>query len=82
MADGNSDRSARRRSHWSGLSKNATMAPEIRFLVVSFPATVNSRKNNSSSRSESCSPSNSTPVSTLIRSSWGSIRLRAKSSEA
>ena len=51
------------------------MAPEIRLRVVSLPATVSSRKNISSSRSESFSPSISTPVSTLIRSSWGSIAL-------
>ena len=81
-ADGSSDRSLRNSSHWSGWSKKATMAPEIRFRVVSFPATVRSRKNNSNSRSERCSPSISTPVSTLIRSWWGSIFFLAKSWEA
>ena len=65
-------------SHWSGLSKKATMAPEIRFRVVSLPATVRSRKNNSSSKSESRSPSISTPVSTLIRSCVGIDALRGE----
>ena len=58
------------------------MAPEIRFRVVSLPATVRRRKNSSSSNDESCSPSMSTWVSTLMRSSWGSIRFWPKSSEA
>ncbi len=81
-ASGSSDRSLRSSSHWSGCSKNVAMAPEIRFRVVSLPATVNSRKNSSSSNDESCSPSISTWVSTLIRSSWGSTRFVANSSDA
>ena len=63
-------------SHWSGWSKNAAIPPEMRLRVVSLPATVRRRKNSSSSSAESCSPSISTSVSTLIRSSWGSARLR------
>ena len=81
-ADGRSDRSLRSSSHCSGWSKNAAMPPEIRFRVVSLPATVSRRKNNSSSSSESFSPSMSTWVRTLIKSSWGSARLVANSSEA
>ena len=82
MAEGSSDRSARRRSHWSGLSKNATMAPEMRFRVVSLPATASSRKNRSSSSSDSWSPSISAWVRTLKRSWWGSIRFLSHSSSA
>ena len=47
------------------------MPPDIRLRVVSLPATVSRRKNSSSSRSLSRSPSTSTPVSTLIRSAAG-----------
>ena len=47
------------------------MAPEMRFRVVSLPATVRRRKNSSSSSSESLSPSTSTWVRTLMRSSCG-----------
>ncbi len=50
--------------------------------MVSFPATVRSRKKSSSSSSESCSPSMSTVVSTLIRSSCGSTRFRPNSADA
>ena len=53
------------------------MAPEMRFRVVSLPATVSRRKKSSSSSSESLSPSISTWVSTLKRSSWGSSRFLA-----
>ena len=81
-ADGRSERSLRSSSHWSGWSKKAAMAPEMRFRVVSLPATVNSRKNSSSSKSESFSPSTSTSVRTLIRSSCGSARFTPNSSEA
>ena len=69
-------------SHWSGFSKKAAIAPEMRLRVVSLPATVSRRKNSSSSSSESCSPSMSTWVSTLMRSSWGSTRFVANSSDA
>ena len=55
------------------------MAPDIRFRVVSLPATVRSRKKSSSSISPSRSPSISTCVSALIRSSWGSRRFSLKS---
>ena len=71
-----SDGSRRKRSHWSGWSRNATRPPEIAERVVSDPAMVRIRKNWSSSDGVSrhvspSSPSTSAVVRMLHTSSVG-----------
>ena len=56
---GTSDRSATRRSHWSGFSARATSPPEMVLRVVSLPATSSWLRNIASSSSVRRSPSTS-----------------------
>ena len=58
------------------------MAPDMRFRVVSFPATIRSRKKRSSSSWSSFSPSTSASSSTETRSWRGARRRLAASSSA
>ena len=74
-------RSWRSFCHCSGWSKKAAMAPDIKFWVVSLPATMSNMKKRSSSSSFSFSPSTSESIRTETRSSLGaSFRLLASSS--
>ena len=66
-----SDRSATRRSHWSGFSARATSPPEIVLRVVSLPATSSWLRNMASSSSVRRSPSTSTLASCPMTSSFG-----------
>ena len=68
-AEGTSDGSATRRAYSAGFSMSASMPPEMRFRVVSFPATARSRKNASNSISVRPTPSTSALMRTLTRSS-------------